>query len=97
MIKKEKLSLIFETSDLILKLVDEALSGKLDMPRGDLQGVCEAMASKIVNETIKFTRRKGWCYHYEYLPYKEEDLLEECKYCKANKELKNKRQKGETF
>jgi hypothetical protein len=56
MITKEKLSLILETSDLILKLVDEAQSGKLDMSRGDLQGVCEATASKIINETIKFTK-----------------------------------------
>lgn len=36
------------------------------------------------------TPEKKWCRHYEYLPYIEADLLEECKYCKENRKQEAK-------
>jgi len=35
------------------------------------------------------------CYHYDYLPYKEEDMLKPCAYCKENKKIKLKQ--GDTI
>jgi hypothetical protein len=35
-------------------------------------------------------KQKYDCYHYEYLPFIESDLLEPCKYCLENKRLKEK-------
>lgn len=34
----------------------------------------------------KMTKRI-WCNHYEYLPFVESDLLEECLYCVENKKI----------
>jgi len=45
--------LVMEASDKILELLDEAQQGELDMPRGDLQGVVEAIVMKIIIETKK--------------------------------------------
>lgn len=40
-------------SDKILKLVQEAINGDLDdVPNGDVQGVCEALAMNIIR-TVK--------------------------------------------
>lgn len=48
-----------------------------------------------VYDDIKDKSKKNWCYHYDYLPYKEEDLIKECEYCIENKKQKGKSQKGE--
>lgn len=36
-------------------------------------------------------KKRQKCKHYDYLPYKEEDLLEDCKYCKENNKRKIQR------
>ncbi len=56
------------------------------------------------NETIKRnamsilkTLQKGkeyYCKHYEYLPFKQEDLLVPCGYCKQNEINKRMTSKG---
>lgn len=45
----EDLRLEMAVSEEILELVRDAIAGDLDdMPNGDLQGVCEALAAKII-------------------------------------------------
>ena len=36
-------------SDMILVLVREAKQGKLDIPNGDVQAICAALAMQIIN------------------------------------------------
>ena len=49
----EDIRLEMAVSDQILGLVREAIDGDLDdVPNGDLQGICEALAMKII-KTVK--------------------------------------------
>lgn len=49
MITQEHFKLWCSVSDQITEFVRE-LNPKLDMPSGDLQGVCEVLAHKIIRE-----------------------------------------------
>ena len=49
----EDIRLEMTVSGAILDLVREAMAGELDeVPNGDLQGMCEALAAKII-KTVK--------------------------------------------
>lgn len=38
---------------------------------------------------MKKQEEKKYCYHYDYLPFIESDLFEDCGYCKDNKKINN--------
>jgi hypothetical protein len=59
-------------------------------PKFDRQKFLQACGVEVEKEGKS---QKDWCKHYDYLPYKEEDLKEKCLYCKENR--KGKSQKGE--
>ena len=55
-------------------------------------GVCNCGMEQFCSECkkdneIEMTPKKYYCHHYDYLPYKDSDLLEPCRYCKDNKKI----------
>ena len=49
--KREDIRLQFKISDMILEVVRDAIDGGFaDTPNGDVQGVCEALAMRIIAE-----------------------------------------------
>lgn len=56
--EKLKAQLVLEGSDKILTLIDDCfvLEMGVDLPRGDLQGIIEAIVLNIINKTIEITK-----------------------------------------